>query len=200
VGAVLFVGAVIAAIAIVALQPHVPGDEVGDSPVVEQVSGESPADPSAGAGAVETGAAEQAVLVHVVGEVRAPGVVELEPGARVQDAIEAAGGATEAAVLAGVNLARPVSDGEQIVVPDAEGAASPVAAPGGSDDPLAGVIDLNTADAAALESLPRVGPSLARRILDWREANGRFASVDQLLEVSGIGQKTLEGFRDRVRV
>ena len=146
------------------------------------------------------------------GAVNTPGVVELAVGSRVRDAVAGAGGATGDAVLAGVNLARLVVDGEQILVPDAaaiaEGGAAgaagnavppgpeiPGASPGGALP-----VDLNTADLGALESLPRVGPALAQRILDWRAANGGFSSVDQLLEVPGIGAKTLEGFRDQVRV
>lgn len=205
VGGALFAAAVIAGIVIVLVQPHEP-DALPD------VSGSAA---EAGAGA-ETGlggaagsegsaqAEQERLLVHVVGQVREPGVVELPAGARVRDAIAAAGGATEAAVLTGVNLARAVGDGEQVVVPDAEGAAAIAATGGGASvggsAGTDGIVDLNAADAAALETLPRVGPALAERILEWRAVNGRFASVDQLLEVSGIGAKTLEGFRDRVRV
>lgn len=145
------------------------------------------------------GGSVQTILVHVVGEVARPGVVELEPGARVRDAIEAAGGATDAAELSGVNLARAVIDGEQVVVPDAETAqAQRLAEQSGTRG--GGVIDLNRATAEQLEQLPRVGPALAQRIVEWRTAHGRFSNVDELLEVSGIGAKTLEGFRERVTV
>lgn len=157
-----------------------------------------------------TGAAGSDVLmVHVIGEVKRPGVVELSVGARVLDAIEAAGGATERAALSAVNLARTVTDGEQIEVLDAESAASaqqqradgglasvpsaPLGGGGGS-----GVVNVNTASPAELTALSGIGPALAERIVAWREANGRFADVDQLLDVSGIGEKTLDRFRDRV--
>lgn len=137
------------------------------------------------------------LYVHIVGEVQQPGVYELKPGSRALAAIDAAGGATEGAVLSGLNLARPLSDGEQLVVPNAENiqTASVSAVGGASSDGNAGngsLVSLNTADQSALETLPRVGPALAQRIIDWRTANGSFTSVEQLLNVSGIGQRTFE--------
>lgn len=140
------------------------------------------------------------LYVHVAGAVSAPGLYALPTGARAVDAIAAAGGFAEGAERGAVNLARPVSDGEQLVVPlvgDASvGATGGGAAAVGAD----GVIDLNAADVAALDTLPRIGPALAERIVAWREENGRFTSVDDLLAVSGIGAKLLDGVRDRVRV
>ena len=153
--------------------------------------------------ASSTGFAEGSVYVHVLGEVARPGLYVLAPGARVADALADAGGTTEAADMGGVNLARPIVDGEQIVVP-AEGAAPPGAASGasgaGGSAAGEGPIDLNTADVAALDELPRIGPALAQRIVDWRTTNGRFTSVDDLLGVPGIGDKLLASLRDRVRV
>lgn len=137
------------------------------------------------------------LYVHVLGAVERPGLYVLDLDARLVDAVAAAGGTTDDADLAGVNLARVLADGEQIVVPTV-GAASGgtgVAVPPGDDR-----IDLNTADLAALETLPRIGPALAQRILDWRDENGRFASIDDLLAVPGIGEKLLAGIRDGVRV
>lgn len=148
------------------------------------------------------------VFVHVVGEAMRPGVVELEAGARVADAIEAAGGATPAALLGEMNLARKVVDGERIVVPSTETLASlpeyqhgePGVGIAGGPGGTSGLLNVNTATASAFETLPGIGPAIAARIVAWREANGQFASIDQLTEVSGIGARTLEGFRDLVTV
>ncbi len=147
------------------------------------------ADPSAPTGA-------SAVTVHVVGAVAAPGVVSLPPGARAVDAVQAAGGATSVADLERVNLARVLSDGEQVLVP-AVGEAGSLGGAGVSAD---GVLDLNAADAAALDGLPRIGPVLAGRIVAWRTAHGRFSSVDELGEVPGIGPALLAGLAGLVRV
>lgn len=140
--------------------------------------------------------------VHVHGAVVSPGLYRLEMDARVVDAVAAAGGFTDAADPAGVNLARTVTDGEQLYVPAAGEAPPPASsdgtsAGGGDAD---GRVNLNTADAAALDTLPRVGPALAERIIAWREENGRFTSVEDLLAVSGIGEKMLEALRDQVSV
>lgn len=140
------------------------------------------------------------VYVHVAGAVHAPGLYALPADARAVDAVAAAGGFTAEADRSVVNLARTVSDGEQIIVPVVGAAAAPGASQGAGASSQDAVIDLNTADAAALEELPGIGPALAERILTWREENGRFASVEDLLAVPGIGEKLLEGLRDSVRV
>src|SRR5690606_38836325 len=114
------------------------------------------------------------LLVHVLGAVREPGLVELGADARIVDAVAAAGGFSEDADQGGVNLARAVNDGEQLVVPRV-GESPP---PSVSSAP--GLVDLNTADAVALEALPGIGPALAGRIVDWRETNGPFARVEDL--------------------
>lgn len=135
------------------------------------------------------------ILVHVLGAVAAPGVYELGDGDRVLDAIAAAGGRAADADLAAVNLARALKDGEQLVVPRI-GDAALTASPQVGD----GLVNLNTADEATLDTLPRVGPALAQRIIAWREANGGFGSVDDLLSVTGVGEATLAGLRDLVTV
>lgn len=138
-------------------------------------------------------AAQGSLTVDVAGKVRRPGIVVLEPGARVIDALEAAGGARPAVDLTSLNLARPLVDGEQILV----GVHAPVAPPGvvppPTSDPGAStaLVDLNLADQAELETLPDVGPVTAAAIIAWREEHGGFTAVTELLEVDGIGDATL---------
>jgi competence protein ComEA len=150
------------------------GDEVGSSP------------PSAGA-------EPATVTVDVAGKVRHPGIVVLDAGARVVDALEAAGGPKPGVDLTGLNLARVLVDGEQVVVGGAApsgvaAAASP--APGAPTAP-ATLVNLNTATEDELDTLPEVGPVTAGSILQWRDQHGGFTSVDELLEVDGIGEVTL---------
>ena len=148
-----------------------------------------------------------ALLVHVTGAVRKPGLVSLPGGSRVVDAVAGAGGLADDADAAGVNLARPVADGEQLVVPRVgeapvagASAAAGVSGGGGSGPGGSGMVNLNTATQQELEGLPRIGPALAQRILDWRAANGRFTQPTDLLKVSGIGQKLFDGLKDSVVV
>ncbi len=134
-----------------------------------------------------TGSAE--LVVDVAGKVRRPGIAVLPPGSRVVDALEAAGGARRGIDLTSLNLARPVVDGEQILV-----GIAPVAGIAGSlGPPPSGetLVNLNTADQATLETLPGVGPVTAQSILAWRSEHGGFTAVDELLEVKGIGDATL---------
>ncbi|MCA5923644.1 ComEA family DNA-binding protein [Curtobacterium oceanosedimentum] len=179
--------------------------------------------PTAGAGAPSTpggggGPDAGRVVVHVLGAVRRGGVVELPAATRVGDAIERAGGATDDADLDRLNLARVLTDGERLYVPrvgqqDVPEALGPVTGGAAAGSPDASVVDggaagsgtpavvdLNTADQAALESLPGIGPGLAGRIIAWRDEHGRFAAVEDLLDVSGIGDGRLAELRDRVRV
>jgi competence protein ComEA len=149
---------------------------------------------SAAGDASSSGGTEQAseVVVDVAGKVRRPGIVRLPSGSRVVDALEAAGGPRRGVRLASLNLARVLVDGEQVVVgiPPAPGiAASAAAAPAGAGP--AALVNLNTADQAGLESLPGIGPVTAAAILQWRAEHGAFSAVDELMEVSGIGEATL---------
>ena len=192
---VLFILALLAAVAITAF---------GGSGVDETVplagpesSTGPPATPDAAAGGVR-------IYVHVLGAVGSAGLYELAEGSRVIDVIAAAGGFTDDADPAGVNLARPLADGEQLRVPRVgEVPAPPPPQPGGASGALAGgaasgPVSLNSATLAELETLPRIGPALAQRILDWREANGGFATIEDLRNVTGIGQKTFDGLKDHV--
>ncbi len=143
------------------------------------------------------------LVVHVAGAVAAPGVHELPADARVVDAVEAAGGLATDADPARLNLAAPLSDGERVYVL-ARGEEAPPTAPGtatvGPSSSGTGPVDLNTADAAALDTLPGVGPATAAAIIEHRAKVGRFSSVDQLLDVPGIGEAKLEALRDLVTV
>ena len=141
------------------------------------------------------------VTVDVAGKVRRPGIAVLDVGARVVDALEAAGGARPGADLSGLNLARVLVDGEQVLV----GVAAPVAAPpvAGPGAPLASggpLVNINTAAQAELETLPEVGPVTAQAIIAWRDENGGYTAVDELLEVDGIGEATLEAMAPFVTV
>lgn len=151
-----------------------------------------------GANPTGAGASGAEIYVHVLGAVNMPGLYVFREGDRAIDAVAAAAGYTEDADRRAVNLARFLSDGEQIVVPTQ--AESESGTPLGSTGTVGGKVNLNTADAATLETLPRVGPSLSARIIAWREQNGRFASVEDLMSVSGIGEKTFAGLKDLVTV
>lgn len=140
------------------------------------------------------------LLVDVAGWVRSPGVYEFPEGARVIDAIDAAGGARPGAMLQALNLAAPLVDGTQVLVPrEGEQGVVPPAA-GGGGAVAGGLINVNTATAAELETLPGVGEVLAQRIIDHRTENGPFTSIDQLVDVSGIGDAILGSIRELVTV
>lgn len=136
------------------------------------------------------------IYVHVVGEVKRPGIYQLEVGARVFDAIFAAGGLSAKAEQASLNLARQVSDGEQLVVFRIGQAQVNSANPIGGQ--VASAISLNSASLEQLESLPGVGPALAGRMIDWRKANGGFKSKEDLMKVSGIGPKLFAAIKPLV--
>jgi competence protein ComEA len=137
------------------------------------------------------------VTVDVAGKVRRPGIAVLQAGSRVVDALEAAGGARPGADLAGLNLARVLVDGEQIVVGVPAPAVAAPSVPGTTAGPL---VNINTAGPTELESLPEVGPVTAAAIVAWRDEHGGFTAVDELLEVDGIGEATLEAMAPFVTV
>lgn len=158
------------------------------------------------AGAASPAAAAAEVVVAVSGKVRRPGLVHLPSGSRVDDALRAAGGALAGVDVGVLNLARRLVDGEQVLVGvDPPPGAPQGAAPGPSGQKPAkasggGPVDLNTATAAELDALPGIGPVLAQRIVDWRTEHGRFASVDQLREVTGIGESKFRDLQPAVTV
>jgi competence protein ComEA len=184
--------------------PRSAGAGAAPALVLAAASPSPEAAPSAGASAE--------VMVYVCGAVRRPGVVRLPAGARVADALELAGGPTGQAELAAVNLAAKVGDGQQIVVPEraASGAApgtAAVAAPAGAASagaapgaPGGALVNINSASLEQLETLSGVGPSTAQKIIDYRTANGGFTSVEQLMEVPGIGDAKFAAVKDAITI
>jgi competence protein ComEA len=141
------------------------------------------------------------VVVDVGGKVRHPGLVKLAAGARVADALAAAGGVLPGTSTDGMSLARKLVDGEQLLVGEPSTAVEPGATTSsGSVGGAGGIVDLNTATVADLDALPGIGPVLAQRILDWRSQHGSFTSVDQLHEVSGVGDAKFADLSPLVRV
>jgi competence protein ComEA len=154
-----------------------------EQPAAEAVAGELRVEPA------------PRLVVHVVGAVRRPGLYQLPNGSRIADALRRAGGATRRADLSLVNLAAPVSDGTQVVVPR----RIPAGAAGGAADAApGGPVHLNTATVDQLDELPGVGPVTAQKIVDWREQHGAFSSVDDLDAIPGIGPARLEQLRELV--
>jgi competence protein ComEA len=163
-----------------------------------------------GAGVVVARAGGDAVLVHVAGAVRAPGVYRLRGDARVRDAVRRAGGATRHGDANAINLAAKLADGQQVVVPArapapaaagvVTGAGAAAAASGVGAAAPSAPVNLNTATLEQLDTLDGVGPATAQKILDYRQAHGGFRSVDDLAEVPGIGPKRLAALREKVQV
>ena len=143
--------------------------------------------------------APPSIVVDVGGRVRRPGLVTLPLGSRVADALRAAGGALRQRDLLSVNLAAKVSDGELLLV-GVPGAGTSATSAGSGSAGSAGPVNLNTATAEELDALPGIGPVLAQHILDWRTAHGSFRSVDQLRDVSGIGDSTFADLAPLVTV
>jgi competence protein ComEA len=199
VAALLIRGLLSDAGAVVASVPSAPrASRSGTLPTVSTVpTGVAVASPPAG----------EVVVVHVVGRVRRPGLVTLPAGARLGDAVAAAGGAAPGAAPDRLNLARHVADGERVVVPGPNDVLSPAAAGPATAGSLpsdasagGGLIDLNSATQPQLEELPGIGPVTAAAILAWRTEHQRFTRVEELGEVDGIGPKTLARLRPLVRV
>ncbi|MFL5943040.1 MAG: ComEA family DNA-binding protein [Gaiellaceae bacterium] len=174
----LFGGAVAVAVQLVLLVRHLGGGGADSAPVVTPVR----------AAAKPAAAAAKLLVIDVAGAVRRPGLYRLRAGSRVDDAIAAAGGATGKAELDTVNLAAPVADGEQIVVPRRGATAGgPAATPPAAGSSPSAPVDLNSATLEQLEALPGIGPVTAQKILDYRQQHGAFHSVDELQGVPGIG-------------
>ncbi len=191
---VLLFVALVVAVLVAALGPR--GSAVTIAPDPAPIAEDLPGAAPSGVGG--------AIFVHLLGAVQRPGLYQLREGDRGIDAVAAAGGFAETADQSQLNLARPLSDGEQIHVPAIGETPSPgagtVGAGVGGGGTVAGKVNLNTADLAALDTLPGVGPATAKAIVDWRDANGRFTAVEDLLSVTGIGDKTLAELRDLVTV
>ncbi|MEM7272792.1 MAG: helix-hairpin-helix domain-containing protein [Actinomycetota bacterium] len=219
----LLVGALVAAIIAVLGVGLATGRGPDDQPVEDAIpfaaegdQGERTEPTAPGRSAEAAGTADSSstttvadLVVHVAGAVRSPGLVTVPPGARVDDAIRAAGGPGPAADLDRLNLARPVADGMQIRVPtmDEAAPAGPLISGPEIDEPdgspgaaSSGPVALNSASVDQLDTLPGVGPATAAAIVTWREENGGFRVVEDLLDVPGIGPAKLEALRDHVVV
>lgn len=188
----MFIGVLLAAVAAtVFFTRRPPPVQPVTAPLVSLTPAVSPTPSSSGSPAAD-------VVVEVVGKVRAPKVVHLPKGARVIDALEAAGGARPGVDTSDQNLARVLVDGEQIRI--GLDPAPATATTGGASPEVGALIDINTAPAEVLEQIPGVGPVLAQRIIAYRDLNGGFASVEQLTEVSGIGDATFAQMQPLVTV
>ncbi|MFC9932840.1 helix-hairpin-helix domain-containing protein [Glutamicibacter sp. NPDC127525] len=164
------------------LAPPPVAQELETVPLVSDPSASAPADRQSPSPAAPE------VTVHVVGAVKKPGVYQLPVDSRIADAVDAAGGLAKGARAQMVNLAAKLVDGQQVVLPGAETATEPAAAPSAA---AGGKISLNSADSQTLQELPGIGPALAARIIDFRTENGPFSSVEELDAVPGIGPALL---------
>ncbi len=162
--------------------------------------------PQPAAGGAQSAAPAPDLMVYVCGAVRTPGVVRLPAGARVDDALALAGGPTAKAELAAVNLAATLADGQQIVVPERGEAAAAAASQGGLGAQAVGaaqpgaLVNINTAGLEELQTLSGVGPATAQKIIDYRTAHGGFKTIEEIKEVSGIGDARFAGMQDFITV
>lgn len=184
----LFAAAVAVAIVLVLLVRHLGGNGSAARAVTPLPA------PSRPAKAV----AAKLLVIDVAGAVRRPGLYRLREGSRIDDAIAAAGGPTVKAQLDAVNLAAPIADGERVVVPGRGVAGAPAASPPAAGSSPSAPLDLNTATAEQLDSLPGIGPVTAQKILDYRQAHGAFHSVAELEGVPGIGPGRLSQLKGLV--
>lgn len=224
IGAGLILGAVavvitivVSSIAALGSQTVIPNELLASSSFSSP--GESGVEKDSSASGVTSPGAGTKIFVHVVGAVVAPGLYAVSAGARVIDAVMAAGGLAEKADPCAINLAQSITDGQQIVVPATKdgvvgdetlcteqggvrgNAAEPMrGSQNQTNDPSGGgaLVSLGSASVAELDTLPGIGPALAQRILDWRDASGGFTSIEQLNEISGIGDKVMANIRDLV--
>jgi competence protein ComEA len=196
---VAVLAAVFAAVAVWTGRPQ--AEPVRGLPAVVVDGAQPPSSPTSPPTSTSS-AASGTLVVSVSGRVARPGLVRVPDGARVADVVAAAGGALRGTDLTGLNLARRVNDGEQVAVgvpaaPDAGGAQPSASSVGGAPQ---GKVDLNTATVTQLDALPGVGPITAQHIVDWRTRNGRFAKIEQLREVDGIGEHRFQQLRELVTV
>lgn len=157
---------------------------------------------------------KEPIAVHVIGAVPRPGLYEFAEGARVQDAIDAAGGLLSSADVETINLAALLVDGQQLTIPYKAGAEpssqsgdenNTFVLPGATDTPSPGgegeeLLNINTASLEELDNLPGIGPALAQRIIDYREEHGPFLTIEDILNVSGIGPSTFDQIKDKITV
>lgn len=184
--------------------------QVRTTPVADAVPRVESTPSGSASGGAQPGATSSsaAVVVHVIGAVRRPGIYRLAEGARVTDAIASAGGMTASAAPGELNLAQVLSDGTQLKIGTTKhpggwlrvGGQAGAAAPGGATDSASARLSINTATEAQLDTLPGIGPVTAAKIVAWRTEHGKFSAVTELQEVDGIGPKTYADLAERVRL
>lgn len=151
--------------------------------------------------AVVQGTSEKSIIeVYISGEVKKPSVYQLNEGDRIQKLVELAGGFTDKADTSQINLALRLKDEDYILVPQKQAAANNEGTAAAITSTQNSKININTADAAALEKLPRIGPALSQRIIDYRDKNGPFKDIKDIKKVSGIGDKMFENLKDKITV